>query len=640
MKSAEMAQRLLPRPKHAVFLGGNVRLGGQSRIVVDAFSGSRTEEIAAALSEKLAGISGLRLAVERRSGGNGSGSGILLRNAAPGGFRFLPRPGSGAIKSPEEAYSLSASGEWVELSGITAAGLRHAVNTLLQLATKVPGGITIPRLRIEDWPSMAVRGFMEDVSRGKVPTLGTLKELASMLASWKINMLQLYVEHVFRFKRHPLIGGRASRLEPEEIVDLDTHCRNLGIDLVPNFASFGHMERIFEVPKYRKRLSVGEPHRLIMPLEEKTYRFLDELYTEFLPCFSSRYFNINCDETWDLGKGRSGGIVKRLGAGEVYLRHILRLYDLVTKKHGRRMMMWGDIIVRHPALIRRLPRDIIVLPWEYFGRWRPADLKPFKKAGLDFLVCPGTCAWHSPSPFVDISNVNIKSAAESSRVCGGLGILNTDWGDAGHQQPLGLSFYAMAFGAEQAWSGGTTPERSFDRAFSWQVFGDRTGKAAELYRTLGSGNHALRIPRKYAGWFYTVNFTLMFYMRRLGGKLLDGVNLSGVAGLRRVAERAERLIRKLKKGKAASALLFRELGYSAGLLSHLAAKLSWVLAVRSGERGRRTIRRGRTLIADLIGLKREFLAVWNARNRPRNREITLKLFDGTARFYRRVGRKR
>lgn len=41
---------------------------------------------------------------------------------------------------------------------------------------------------------------MLDVSRDKVPTMETMIKLIKMLASWKINQIQLYMEHTFAYK--------------------------------------------------------------------------------------------------------------------------------------------------------------------------------------------------------------------------------------------------------------------------------------------------------------------------------------------------------------------------------------------------------------------------------------------------------
>ena len=63
-------------------------------------------------------------------------------------------------------------------------------------------GRNLPCLKIHDWPDFARRGVMLDISRGRVPKLETLLKLASRLADFKINELQLYTEHTFAYRDH------------------------------------------------------------------------------------------------------------------------------------------------------------------------------------------------------------------------------------------------------------------------------------------------------------------------------------------------------------------------------------------------------------------------------------------------------
>ncbi|MHC5018151.1 MAG: hypothetical protein ACYTFP_06185, partial [Planctomycetota bacterium] len=109
----------------------------------------------------------------------------------------------------------------------------------------------LPCCEVEDAPDFNRRGIYHDCSRGKVPTLQTLKQLVERLAHWKINELQLYIENVFTFARHPEIGEGYSPLTADEIVALQEHCRMHHVGLVGSLASFGHMEKILSLPAYR-----------------------------------------------------------------------------------------------------------------------------------------------------------------------------------------------------------------------------------------------------------------------------------------------------------------------------------------------------------------------------------------------------
>ena len=76
-----------------------------------------------------------------------------------------------------------------------------------------------------------VRGAMLDISRDKVPTMATLRGLIELLASWKINQIQLYTEHTFAYRAHPEVWATASPMTADEIVELDAFCRERFVEL-------------------------------------------------------------------------------------------------------------------------------------------------------------------------------------------------------------------------------------------------------------------------------------------------------------------------------------------------------------------------------------------------------------------------
>ena len=57
----------------------------------------------------------------------------------------------------------------------------------------------------------SVRAYMLDISRDKVPTMGTLKLLVDLLARFDYNQFQLYTEHTFAYQNHKEVWqiGRA-----------------------------------------------------------------------------------------------------------------------------------------------------------------------------------------------------------------------------------------------------------------------------------------------------------------------------------------------------------------------------------------------------------------------------------------------
>ena len=115
------------------------------------------------------------------------------------------------------------------------------------------------------------------------------------------------------------------------------------------------------------------------------------------------------------------------------------------------MMFWGDIILHHPELIKKLPKDVIALNWGYEAN-HPFEKETaiLAKSKVPFYVCPGTATWMTLLGRHDTAFANLRLAAEAGRKNDAIGYLNTDWGDGGHPQPLAISWPLYAIGAANA----------------------------------------------------------------------------------------------------------------------------------------------------------------------------------------------
>ena len=325
----------------------------------------------------------------------------------------------------------------------------------------------------------AVRSYMLDISRDKVPTMGTLKQLVEILEKFNYNQLQLYTEHTFAYSKHEAVWKDASPMTAQEIRELDLFCAMHGIDLVPNQNSFGHLERWLVKPAYNHLAEL--PHggaplpwggfkkdpTTLCPTDPASLEFLAGLYDELLPNFESRLFNIGCDETFDLlGEGRSAAAVKEKGEGRVYLDFLLKVAELVRKR-GKRPMFWGDVILRHPELVPELPKDLVALDWGYEGNHPFMDeAAKFAAAGLDFYVCPGTSSWNSLAGRVENMRENMIAAERAGHLHGAKGFMVTDWGDGGHWQPLAASLPGLILGGNLAYSGASAAKMDLEDALN------------------------------------------------------------------------------------------------------------------------------------------------------------------------------
>ncbi len=564
--------------------------------------------------------------------------------AAPGTVDALTITRDAAL--PREGYTLAVTADGVALAAADAAGAFYGVQTLQQLARQAPAG-TLPCVTVEDWPDFRDRGLYYDVCRGRVPTLERLLELADQLAHYKINQLQLYVEHTFRWRTHPNIGKNASPLSAEDILTLDECCRARHIELVPSLAAFGHLATVLNLPAYRHLAEDwGEGRYLdpaaknawtrgwsLAPVLEESYTFLQELFAEFLPCFSSDRFNVCCDENYDLGWGQSYAEAQRIGKGRLYLNHLLRLRAL-SAAHGKRIMFWGDIIRHYPELIPEIPRDVTVLDWGY-SAWENFDrIADFTATGLPSYGCPSVCGYVTLFPRIHEAADNIAGWTQAGKAHQIEGILNTDWGDGGHYNFLECAWPGYLYGAEQAWNA------EADRASFWARFGTRflhidTPEFAPALVALGDIAQ-LAVSGYYQSFWRHVFFAcpgddiLQPVAREASmstGGVIRNASLTPTAALgAETAEALQRLAgvfaRCAEQPEADPLGVLPYWRFAVDTLRHAAHKLAVL-----GDGGEDTPEARLALQRDLIALRRRFVALWTARNRPAEIHVTLEYYD-------------
>lgn len=590
---------LLPEPREISLVSGMMALKGAKLIVISGQQPSALVFAAQQAQRALRDYAGVEWQIH-------------AGDAPPAdvGLRIAIEPAQPIDEKHMQAYLLDSAGDGIDIRAIAPAGALYGVMTLVQLLRQY--GKSLPRARIEDYPDFVRRGVMLDVSRDKVPTMSTLYALVDMFAELKMNELQLYMEHTFAFRRHPKVWANASPFTGEEILQLDAYCRQRHIDLVPNQNCFGHMRRWLTLKEYRHlaeapdgcdtRWGRFEQPFTLNPGHPGSIALVRDILEELTPHFSSEYFNVGCDETVDLGQGASKADVEARGAGRVYLDFLLKIHA-ETQRLGRRMQFWGDIIMEHPELVPELPKDAIALEWGYeYDHPFAEHAAKFAASGIPFYVCPGTSTWNSLGGRTNNMIGNIQNAAENGLKHGALGLLNTDWGDAGHLQPLSSSYAGYAYGAAMGWCVSANRDIDLARALSLHVFRDPSGATGKLVYDMG--NVYLRLPRTFNGTGYaravvTADKAMPSELCQLEPPVTDAV-LNDIALL-------AKQVKGLAVGGDDAALVKRELAHTLNMMRYGTQRLARISARKKP---------GADEKATAAKLIAEHDAVWLARNRP------------------------
>jgi len=543
----------------------------------------------------------------------------------------------------EEGYSLSITPERILLSARTEVGLFYGVQTLRQLFEEEGGRMKISCLRMRDWPSIRYRGVMQDISRGQVLNMKSLKQVIRTISYFKMNLLSPYIEHTFAFKNHPLIGQGCGSLTSEEVRQLDKYARDYHVELVPSFQALGHFQQILKHKEYA-RLAETETRWSLSPAKEDSYKLLEELFSEIVPAFSSKFFNIGCDEVWDLGTGKSKKMAQ--GKGELYLSHILRVKKMLDK-YGKTTMLWGDMLLHYPEIIPEVPKDVVILNWHYGSEkfedenyYRPF-IETFQKAGLTQFACPGTTSWLRLFSDLRLANKNVRCLVSEAHKYGAKGILNTNWGDGGHYNLLGYAWHGFAFSAEASWSPKKMDECTFDARFCHQFFGSGTEEMAQMFWLLTQVNYVVNIdlPKEYPSWAF-----LLFWDDPFQGRYSVKVKDPLETGRRliQISNSALRIISHNEEMVTRNKGWLDDLSFAARQIGHLGQRLISTEEAKSNyhraylkldeekvvvESLDKAIASLRELKTDLSTLKVEYRELWLRENKEPGLRYNLKNYD-------------
>ena len=600
--------RLLPSPRQAERLPGTLRLENRAGLLPG--TGSPAEEKAArVLAERLRKRAGRDLTVAGSS------------STAPGKVVLTE------TDADPESFELRVDAAGARLRG-DPAGLRYGAETLAQLAG---ADGRIPAVHIRDSPALRRRGFLLDISRGKVPRPEAIHALIEVLARLRYNELFLYTEHTFQFARHPEIGSGSGGYSASEIRELDRAAREHGVELVPCLQTFGHFRRILEKAPYRH---LAESERLwsVSPEAPGTYPLLRDLLEEYLPNFASGWAHLNCDEPVDLGQGLSSARAAREGPAAVFAGHVNRVAAM-ARQLGKRPMIWADVIADHPEALDLLDPSITLADWWYEPDHDFDRVRRFQEAGRDFLTVAGTSSWTSLFPRLDTSLPNIRGHARAAKRFGASGFILTDWGDGGHYNLFAGSLLPLAAGAEAGWGSEDRPESELAAAFSEHVAEDPSGFC---------GGFATRLGRLHDTGFPHFNHsplkTVFFETRlRRSTRVPEREALMRTLGaLRRLAAEAD--ARGLPAGLAGAEWRF-------ALDASLLAAERGLATLRFRGSGKNGAADGYRLAQDLtrladrqMELARRFRELWMQANRPEGIETANKRFQGAVTALRRAAR--
>jgi hexosaminidase len=393
-----------------------------------------------------------------------------------------------------EGYVLLADEQGVIVSANSAAGIYYGVQTLRQLIYPAKTGCRIWGVNIKDWPAMRYRWQQDDWNRGPVPTLDYAKEQVRIISEYKMNGYSIYSENLYESKKYPVINDYGSTITAAEIAELIAYARQFHVEIIPQQQTFGHLHYVLRQELYA---NLGEKHgsQILSPMEPGSYTFIGDYLGEIAPMFESPFFHIGCDETFELGRGKSKDLVERTSHADVYLGHLNKIAAMPALA-GKHLLIWGEIAVANPEKLDQLPQNVIAVAWDYLPRDSYENmLKPYAEKKIPTFVAPA--AFYGGRVFPDyLSHLdNMRNFVRDGQRLGSLGMLNTSWDDLG-EDLFDMGWYGVLYGAACSWQSGQSDEQQFRNAFDWAFYRNTSGhqfaeginKLASVHKQAGAIN--------------------------------------------------------------------------------------------------------------------------------------------------------
>lgn len=468
---------IIPEPQEMNRGEGCYTVVFDQKIVIASSCGVNVYEYGKLLQEELRACTGYGLSITR--GGSCKAAVTLSVDSTMG----------------EEEYRLDVQEDGIRIAGGADRGVLYGVQTLRQIVRQE--GVCIPYVTVHDYPAIKNRGFYHDVTRGRIPTLSYLKKLADNIAFYKMNQLQLYIEHTYLFEGLSEMWRDDTPLTAQDILEFDAYCRKLNIELVPNISCFGHLYKLLRTKTYEHLCEIPEPrkepfglrdrmmHHTINVSDGESLALIKSLIDQFMPLFTSEHFNIGADETFDLGKGKNLQRAEQIGMERLYIDFVKELCKYVVSK-GKKPMFWGDIICDFPQVIKELPEETICLNWGYEKEQSDEPTKKLAAAGAVQYNCPGVSGWNQFVNRLDVAYENIKRMCSYALQYGTEGVLTTDWGDYGHINHPDFGIPGRIYGAAFSWNRNIPDFEEINRRISRVEFGDVSEKLVSVMAEIPS----------------------------------------------------------------------------------------------------------------------------------------------------------
>ena len=376
--------QLIPAPESITLQKGHFTLDNSVGIFVKATNTKELVKLATYLSDKIELETGVKLSAKKEKSKNIS-------------FEIFNKPNENL---KEEGYILNINSNEIQIAANTRAGIFYGIQSLLQytIANNKQTPVKLPNLSISDKPNVAWRGMILDVSRHFF-NVNTIKETLDLMAFYKLNVFHWHLTdnegwriEIKKYPKLTSVGAWRTEIPGSIIYKIDsTYTQKL--DGEPyQYGGFYTQNQIKEIVAYAKDRNITvlpeidvpghsgaaltaypefscEKHQQETPNstlwngvvkaeninlnycagQEETFSFIENVLTEVMELFPSKYIHIGGDEVDMSYWKKCDKCQKRMKDLNLKDEHELQSYFIkrvanILEQNGRKLIGWDEIL--------------------------------------------------------------------------------------------------------------------------------------------------------------------------------------------------------------------------------------------------------------------------------------------------------
>ena len=374
---------IIPKPKSIVKQAGSYVINPQTRIIISNEASRNSAEF---LQEYIKTYFGYELPIT-----NGGTGGIYIR--------------TGTVLNDKDGYQLVVDEHSIRITGNTNTGAFYGVQSLIQLLPVTKSeALNIPAVTIADEPAFAYRGLHLDVGRHFMP-VAFIKKYIDYIALHKLNFFHWHLTEDqgwrIEIKKYPQLtevggwrngtiigpypgtgndglryGGFYTQDEVKEVV---AYASKRHVEVIPEIELPGHASAAIAsypflscFPEQSTFVSANTPWSgpregkqvqqtwgvfddVFCAGKESTFEFLENVISEVMPLFPSKYFHVGGDESPKKHWEKCLNCQKRIKdlnikgdkqhAAEHYLQsYFIQRMEKFLNQHGKSLIGWDEIL--------------------------------------------------------------------------------------------------------------------------------------------------------------------------------------------------------------------------------------------------------------------------------------------------------